>query len=281
MITGKALGLIPGYGEPSRDWLNQSAEGAEHAQRWHAAPPLLMGRTAAGYFLSLGGLRCLLGVRYLTASSGTYTPTAGTTNIFVELWGGGGGGGAARVSNDATQAAAGGGGAGGTYTAKYYSTVSASYSYVVGAGGAGGAGASAGSGSIGGDTSFNGGIVTAPGGPGGTGGDETVNYPLSGGAQGNAGTGGDVTVPGSPGGMAVLNEFYLGTPTRASGFGGFGGASSLGGGGRATPSGAPAGSTAYGGGGAGAAEVGLGLGVAHATSGGAGKQGIIRVWEFG
>lgn len=53
----------------------------------------------------------LLNVQRIT-TSGTYTPTAGTNRIVVELVGGGGGGGAASATGSATNSAGSGGGAG-------------------------------------------------------------------------------------------------------------------------------------------------------------------------
>lgn len=124
-------------------------------------------------------------VQRFTTGSGTYTPTAGTKFIIVEMCGGGGGSGAASVTTG-TIAISGPGGAG-AYV-KFSMTASqigASLSYAVGGGGAGGAaGASPGAGGTGVATTF--GSWTANGGTGSAG-------AAAGTTQSNGGSSGTIT----------------------------------------------------------------------------------------
>lgn len=96
------------------------------------------------------------------STSGTYTPTAGTTRILVELVGGGGGGGGIAATGAGQVCASAGGGAGGFVRSLINSGFSGQ-AYVIGAAGAGGvAGAAGGNG---GNSTFMG--LTAGGGGGG------------------------------------------------------------------------------------------------------------------
>lgn len=106
----------------------------------------------------------LLNVQVFT-SSGTYTPTSGTTKaiLMVQAPGGGGGGVAA---TSAGQVAQGSGGSGGSYAEAYWTSVS-SQTVTIGTTGAGGA-AGNNNGGTGGTTSV-GSIVSCPGGVGGVG----------------------------------------------------------------------------------------------------------------
>ena len=150
----------------------------------------------------------LLNYVYLTTpGSGTYTPTAGTKRILVEVWGAGGGGGGVDGIATSGHWAKGGSGAGGGYCSKWIaSNLAASYSYTVGAGGSGGS-AGANDGSTGGSSTFSGtGVsLTANGGAGGIGNTAaaggTVNY----GHLGGSASGGDLNVQG---GRSTGNQNY-------------------------------------------------------------------------
>lgn len=116
-----------------------SLDDSNDAQVFEALKKLLLAQNAGR----------LLGVKVFTAS-GTYTPTAGTKAIMVEVVGGGGGGGNASASSSST-CGLGVGGGGGGYAKSYLTVVPASASVIVGAGGA--------AASAGGQSSFNGSII--------------------------------------------------------------------------------------------------------------------------
>lgn len=141
----------------------------------------------------------LLNYVYLTTpGSGTYTPTAGTKRILVEVWGGGGGGGGVDGVATAGHWAKGGSGGGGGYCSKWIASgLAASYSYTVGAGGAGGT-AGANDGSQGGTSTFSGtGVsLTANGGLGGSGQTAVSGGNNSSGTFGGVATGGDINIKG-------------------------------------------------------------------------------------
>lgn len=203
-------------------------------------------------------------------ASGTYTPSTGTTFIVVEGVGGGGGGGGA-ASASATASVGGGGGAGG-YFLGVISSLASSYSVTIGA--AGTAGTPSAVGGTGGTTTF--GSFTAPGGSGGQS-YASAQSAASGAAQGGAtgtGSGGTVGISqsyGSPGWWA----------TYGLGLSGRGGLSRFGDGGQEviiSASSAQTGVTAtgYGAGGGGAYSSGAG----YSANGGAGKTGLILVYEY-
>lgn len=140
----------------------------------------------------------LLNYVYLTTpGSGTYTPTAGTKRILVEVWGAGGGGGGVDGQGAGTWAKGGSGGGGGYCSKWIASGLAASYSYTVGAGGAGGV-AGANGGSQGGTSTFSGtGVsLTAEGGTGAAGETATATGSLSSGVYGGTGSGGDINIKG-------------------------------------------------------------------------------------
>jgi len=209
----------------------------------------------------------LIGRQTLT-TSGTYTPTTGTTDIMVRMVGGGGGGaGATGISSGCS---AGGGGGSGAYAEKYYTVISGTYGYTIGAAGA--AGTATGSGGAGGSTIFTGPTtVTAPGGSGGiyTLGAAAVKTFL-GGAGGAIATGGDVMTLGQPGGYGVCLSGTVGVS-------GFGAPSHFGGGGNsinvAAVGNAAVANTGAGGGGA------ISL-TTTGKAGGAGGTGVIVIWEY-
>lgn len=105
----------------------------------------------------------LIGTQSFT-SSGTYTPTAGTSFVIVEAVGGGGAGGGAAATS-AGNCSVGGGGSAGTYLRARINSGFSGAAVVVGAGGTGVAGAA---GNSGGQTTFGGTLVVCPGGPGGS-----------------------------------------------------------------------------------------------------------------
>jgi len=185
----------------------------------------------------------------LTSGSGTYTVSASTNNIYIELIGGGGGSGGG-ASSPGNYGSNGGGGGGGAYAAKYFTvTPSGGYSYAVGGGGGGGTGGSSsagGQGSSGGSTTFTvgGTTVTAGGGGGGFGGG--ANSTNGAGGVGGTATNGDLNITGNT--------------TQGSYAGGFGGSSP----GAAGPIGA------YGAGGP----------PNNTSPGASGYGGFIRIWEY-
>ena len=207
---------------------------------------------------SASGGRLLRAPQLLTSGT-SYTTPADCTSIYVEAVGAGGGGGGGSGSGTASQGAGGGGG-GGTASKLFTVTPSTAYTYAIGA--AGSAGASGASGGAGGNTTFTVGATTATGGGGGGG--LWISAGGSGGAGGTASSG-DLNIVGQGGGAAAaFNTFSTG---------GIGGGSYLGGGAFGKTGGA-AGVTAtgYGGGGSG--------GTVSGNAGGAGFQGVIRVWEY-
>lgn len=211
----------------------------------------------------------LIGVRIL--SSGTsYTPTTGTTAVFIELVGAGGGGGGVSGANNNVGAA--GGGGGGSLLQKYITSVgSGSLTYAIGSGGTAGAN-TGGNGGNGGNTSItiNSVTYTAPGGSGGVG--QTAGTSLAvtaGGAGGTVATNGDVNGSGAPGGYATRLSGSVGVS-------GAGGSTPYGGGGLGlTALGNGNNGTGYGGGGGG------GLSTSNQSkTGGTGASGVIIIYEY-
>jgi hypothetical protein len=211
----------------------------------------------------------LIAVRVLT--SGTiYTPTAGTTAIFVRLVGGGGGGGGA-TGAATPRTSAGGGGGSGSYAEKYFTGISGTYGYTIGTAGA--AGTATGNGGAGGSTTFTGpGSVTVTG-PGGSGGiylpsANTIATSL-GGAGGLVSTLGDLNSTGNPGqnGIRFSTTVAMGGAGASSRFGGGGNARNTAGIGNA--------GTGYGSGGGGAASLN-----ATGYAGGVGTVGVIIILEY-
>ena len=212
----------------------------------------------------------LIGVRVFdTVGSSTYTPTAGTTSVVVEVQGGGGAGGGTAVTGSNLTAVGGGGGAGG-YACSYITSGFSGVTVTVGTGGAPAAAAVGGSGG----TSSFGALVSAAGGGGGPGGTGTEAAPwTTGGGAGGTATGGNVSIrrggQGDP-------SFALSAGSALSG--GKGGFSFLGGSGGLTSAGNAFGNNSanYGAGGSGVA---MGQGQAS-VSGGSGFRGIVIVWEY-
>ncbi len=195
-------------------------------------------------------------------SSGTYTPTAGTKSILVQVQGGGGAGGNA-TSGTGTSATVGTGGGAGGFAVSYLTTVPSSASVVVGSGGVS---------SSGGNSSFDGTIIANGGAVG-------ANNAISGGASftgharsgiGGTATGGNLyNSKGGAGSPAIITQ---GIPS-----GGNGGASQLSGSELGGGASGAAGSTGLlGAGGSGASQP-TGVG---GFGGGAGGAGLVIVWEY-
>jgi hypothetical protein len=207
--------------------------------------------------------------RQTLTSGTTYTPTAGTKEILIRMWGGGGAGGGC---NAAAGCAGGGGGSGG-YAEYYLTNVGGTYTYSIGAGGVGAVGAVGGAG---GNTTFNTGAttITAFGGGGGafTAGSAAIKFML-GGAGGVVSTNGHVNGAGEPGGVGMTST--VNTVVMS----GSGASTALGGGGIGRSNVTGAGNAAVantGSGGSGGAKI-----VAAGTNaGGNGAAGVIIITEF-
>jgi len=200
------------------------------------------GTTWTSSSLASGGT--LIRAPQILTSGTSYTTPSTCNHIYVEAVGGGGGAG----SNNNLNAGGGGGG----YVAKYFNvSPSTSYSYAIGGGGAATA--------AGGSTTFtvSGTTITATG--GGAGGSAVTGNTAFGGA-GGVGTNGDLNGGGSNGGYANYNAT-----------GGVGGSSMFGGGGLNANTTNGGNGTGYGGGGSGGGS---------GWAGGAGTQGMIRIWEY-
>ena len=203
-----------------------------------------------------------------TLTAGTiYTPTTGTKEILIRIWGGGGGGGGC----SAVAGCAGGGGGSGGYAEFYLTGVTGTYTYAIGAAGASNSGAAGGAG---GNSTFNTGVttITAFGGAGGTftAGTAAIKF-MPGGAGGVISTNGNVNGAGAPGTNGMTSTV---TTVVMSGNGGD---TDLGGGGigRNTTGAGTAAVANTGSGGGGAAAV-----AATAGGGGVGAAGIIIITEF-
>ncbi len=214
--------------------------------------------SAAGGFwvesLNLSDDNGLISVQTFS-SSGTWTKPAGIKKVKVEVQGGGAGGG----GTDADEMIGAGGGAGGYAMEILDVTGTSSETVTVGAGGSGGASA-AGTGTSGADSLF-GAYCTGAGGTGGAG------TSASAGGAGGLGTGGDLNIAGQTGGLG---------DTTAYGGTGIGGNSKFGWGAHAGLRGA----NGVDGVGAGSGGSGGHRSVTTDRSGGAGKDGIVIVWEY-
>ena len=207
---------------------------------------------------------------YITATGGgTYTPTSGMLQCYVECQAGGGG----ASGNSADCEAASPGGSAGGYCAKMFtaSDIGASKTYSVGAGGAaggsGGSSVSPNAGSAGGDTTFAG-VMTASGGGGGT-----SDFSFS---AGGSASGGDINIAGGAG-SSVLVADLSDASIQVSGSGG---SSQLGQGGAFQQYGANGVNPVY----AGIAGTGYGSGasgpIRASQTGIAGQNGIIIITEY-
>ena len=204
-------------------------------------------------------------------SSGTYTPSANLLFAIIEAVGGGAGGGG--VNGTAGNIFQGGGGGSGGYSRSIASasTIGASQTVTIGAGG-NGAAAGANNGSPGGDTSV-GTLCIAKGGSGGLFG--STSQAGAGGAGGVSGTG-DIAASGQPGNAGIYNAANA-LVALVSGNGGSsqfgGGAQGIGGNGGLTGINA----SAPGGGGSGGASNGTGT---LTVGGGNGFKGQVIIIEF-
>lgn len=202
-------------------------------------------------------------------SSGTYTPTAGTTHCRVTLIGGGGSGGGAAATSSGQVAYAGGGGGGGTMI--IYVPV-ATVSGLLVTVGAGGAPASS-SGATGGASSI-GSVAAAYGGGGGAVGAAASPPAISaGGTGGTAST----TVGQIFGGLGGPGGVGLGIAV-SNAYSGIGGSSTQTGGTSGIPSNTSVGNSGSGPGCGGAGAASQNGGAAKAS--GAGANGIVVIEEF-
>ncbi len=215
-------------------------------------------------------------VYYTTAGSGTYTPTAGTKRILVEVWGGGGGGGGADGQGASTWAKGVCGGGGGYCSKWLASGLDASYSYTVGAGGAGGLAGGGEPGAVGGTSTFSGtGVsLSAEGGGAGSGASGSASGNNTSGSVGGNATGGDINIKGGMSHSIITTSATIRTGIAGSGYS-FPQANWVGG---LSPSSGFAGQDAFnpaeGGGGAGSRDV------ATNYAGGAGGPGLIKITEY-
>lgn len=210
----------------------------------------------------------------LTASSGTYTPPVGCTEIFVECVGQGGGGGGVNNTSSGQVAVAGGGG-GGAYAASLIQNPGSSFAYTVGQA-ANGAAAGANNGTAGANTTFGGTLIVAVGGSPGTGSSNQAAPEYTAGGNGGAAASctGQITISGGGGGAGqapVANGFAPG--------GGYGGAGAVYGQETAYNSSNAANGQPgqpYGGGGSG----GVRTASTGSHSGGNGAAGVIIITEY-
>jgi hypothetical protein len=239
--------------------------------------------TGTGYVHITGGAEdaaaatgyLFTGKQILTSASGTYTPTAGTTAILVEVQGGGGGGGGVPATPGSTAAAAAGGGGGG-YSKLWITSLAGSYTYAVGASASGGTNGSAGT--AGNASTFGPGpLITANGGGAAAGcAAQGTSLPqaVSQGGAGGVGSGGDINIQGGGGGWGLIFSTIAAAGAAISGQGG---CSFLG-----LPAIASSNNTngnngtGYGSGGGGAVSVSGGA----IKTGGSGAAGLIIVWEY-
>lgn len=220
----------------------------------------------------------LLNVQQFTAS-GTYTPTAGTNSIIVEVVGGGGGG-SGSVTTAAGASSMGTGGGGGAYARVYLPSGITATAVTIGALGAAGAGgASPTAGGAGGTSSF-GTLISCPGGNAGA--TRVSSTALTGGA--GAGYTAAPTFTSLPTGSVVLASLV----GQASGFciygsgtfglGAAGGNSPLGQGGSNNAGNSVGGvATGYGAGGGGACTFAAST---TGSAGAAGTAGVVNIYEY-
>lgn len=218
----------------------------------------------------------LLGVQRFT-SNATYTPSAGTRRIVVELQAAGGGG-AGVGATSATQLSVGSGGGGGAYVKFLADTPSAPVAVTIGTGGTGGTPFAGSAGNPGGDSVF-GALATVGGGLGGL--SNSVNTtgaaPIivqGGNASAVATIGGGAQVLQITEGERGGHGFAMGGTTANNVVGGYGGGTALGRNGRLNPSSPTPINVGVGGCGASAAASG------PALSGASGSAGVCVVWEY-
>lgn len=169
-----------------------------------------------GAFAQLGTTFGAMNRQFIT-TSGTYTPSANMVYCEVRAQGAGGGGGGVGSPGPASAGA----GAAGEYRSGFYSasTIGASQTVSIGAGGAAG-NTSGTNGTAGGNTTF-GNLITAIGGSYGAG--VATTGEGGGGLGGTGGSGGSLAIPGSPGGNGIANTDVIVPSTGASSHYGAGG----------------------------------------------------------
>jgi hypothetical protein len=209
-----------------------------------------------------------IGVQRIT-TTGTYTPTPGTTSIVVELVGGGGAGGGCAITG-AGQYTVGGGGGSGAYTKTRLTSGFSGQTVTIGLGGIGiTTGTNPGS-----STSF-GALASAAGGVGGESqGPSNVVFTAKGGNGGVAAVSGNIlNSSGTSGAIGVSGSSTTGSQ------GGPGAPGPFGGGGNGAVSGTGTGGA---GSGPGAGGGGSGNNPSQATArpGGNGADGIAIIWEY-
>lgn len=217
----------------------------------------------------------LLNVQILTASSGTYTATAGTNSVIMQIIGGGGGGGAC-ASPTSTNTAAGQGGGGGGFIQVRFTSGFSGTTYAVGqAANGGSAGANAGTAGNNTTITVNSTAYTANGGGAGAAGTAAAAPQIFRGAFGGSTTAGDIRVSGGFSGLCCFVSQSSGVGSRGGATLFSTGAAEVSCAGTNTSS---AGNNAggYGGGGSGAIANGTGAAVA----GGNGAAGAIIVYEY-
>ncbi|WGS53592.1 hypothetical protein LFL96_21275 [Paraburkholderia sp. D15] len=189
---------------------------------------------------------------FAAAGTFTYTPSAGTNSVVVDVHGGGGGGGSV-VSTGASQVAASAGGGGGGFAQSRLLSGFSGASVIVGAAGPGGT-TGGGAGGSGGSSSF-GALLSATGGGAGAPGAAVANTAssMAPGGQGGTGTGGNLI---NRNGVTGGNATTIGTSIGRGAGGPTGGGISSG---------------------------GDGLQIGSSVSAGAGingQPGYVRVWEY-
>lgn len=208
----------------------------------------------------------LIGVQTFT-SSGTYTPSAGTNSVIVEVQGGGGAAGGCAATSASLGAVSGAGGAGGYLKVRMTSGFSGA---TVTVGGPGTSTSGANAGTAGGNSGFTA-SYTAIGGAGGIAGAAVTTAVAPGALGGSVSASGTImSITGGPGTYGLnLESSVVAMP-------GNGGSSILGTGGLGIVNGT--GTVGHGFGAGGGA---CGLQVSQsAAAGGNGSGGIVIVWEF-
>lgn len=254
------------------DKINQGSAGANFvlaqgtsAQLWTDAN----GNWGLNFYNGANTIKAFLTIKRKTfTATGTYNPSAGMLYADIEVWGGGGGGGGVGSTNSI---AAGGGGAGGYSRILVPASALGAPAVVIGTGGSGGAN-TGGTGGTGGTTSLGSTVVQATGGLGGVGA-TAANISVIGG-NGGIGTLGDINATGAPGGAATT------AATTTSQISGYGGNTSLGGGGKALSNNAGASNGVSGAANSGSGGSGAINGGSTGMSGGVGGSGYVVITEY-